>query len=198
MITQAQRAQMMSTPATADGLLEPTSREMARPQLLAPKPSKITIHLLIQTSILGLSILTLIALWFRAPRFAFGLFLAWTIAFYVAMFIFSWHFRPEDSILTIMFSRWRFGPPDSDISNPSAVIPPIPHQPGPYVHHQPPFRTAMVSDDGSFAPRSIETDVDDDNIDEHTAQRIIEEEMGRREVSIITIPKRKLWVANPS
>lgn len=49
-----------------------------------------------------------------------------------------------------------------------------------------------------MGPRSVETDDDDDDIDEDTRQRQIEEEMGRREVSIVTVPRRRLWITNPS
>ena len=41
-------------------------------------------------------------------------------------------------------------------------------------------------------------DDDEDDIDDDTRQRMIEDEMSRRDVSIITMPKRKLTVANPS
>ena len=38
----------------------------------------------------------------------------------------------------------------------------------------------------------------DDEEDEDTRQQRMEEEMNRRDVSIVTVPKRKLWIANPS
>jgi len=38
----------------------------------------------------------------------------------------------------------------------------------------------------------------DDDEDEETRQRRIEGEMNRRDVSIVTVPKRKLWIANPT
>ena len=37
-----------------------------------------------------------------------------------------------------------------------------------------------------------------DDEDEETRQHRIEDEMNRRDVSIVTVPKRKLWIANPS
>lgn len=66
--------------------------------------------------------------------------------------------------------------------------------PGPYLH-QAPHRLATL-DDYSVQGDPI-SDGDNDE-DEDTRQMRIEEEIGRREVSIITIPKRKLWIANPS
>jgi hypothetical protein len=57
-----------------------------------------------------------------------------------------------------------------------------------------------VASDASIshgAHRTSEAD-DHSDIDEDMRQRTIEDEMGRREVSIVTIPKRKLWIANPS
>lgn len=69
---------------------------------------------------------------------------------------------------------------------------------GPYLH-QPPYRTAATDEysHSHAGPRSLEAD-DDDDVDEVTRQRMIEEEMDRREVSIVTVPKRRLWVTNPS
>ena len=164
-----------------------------------PSATQILYRVLIQASLLGLCIIALIALWTRAPRPAFAVFLAWTIAFYMVMFAFAWHLRPKCSLLAITRSRLFHQPPQQSI--PRAPTPITQPSLGPYVHHQPPYHTAVSPDDASFshrAPRSVVTDGYDDDIDEDTRQRMIEEEMGRREVSIITIPKRKLWIANPS
>jgi hypothetical protein len=165
--------------------------------LPTPRPSEIALRLIIQTLLLGLFILTLVILWQRAPRFAFALFLAWSITFYAAIFIFSWHLRPENSFLSALFNRVRYEAPN--VSNSSSAPTPIPEPlVGPYIHHQPPHRTTAIPDDASVALRSVETNVYDDDVDEHTTQRMIEEEMGRRDVSIVTVPKRKLWITNPS
>jgi len=71
---------------------------------------------------------------------------------------------------------------------------------GPYTHHRPPHQVAPHIDDtqSQMHPISVETDGNDDDIDEDTRQRQIEEEMDRREVSIVTVPRRKLQVINPS
>jgi len=152
-------------------------------------------------------VVTLHALWTNASRVFFILFLIWTIAFYVLIFILAWNYRPSVSTLSTVFYRLRHPPlahPGSE--NPSTPLPtssPTPRlasfqNSGPYIH-QPPYRAATTDEySGShFGPRSVEAD-DDDEIDEVTRQRIIEEEMDRREVSIVTVPKRRLWVANPS
>lgn len=162
-----------------------------------PPPPEVALRLFTHSFLLGLSVLTLVILWQRAPRFAFSLFLAWTVAFYVSMFIFSWHLRPENSVLSALSSRLHSKTPD--VSNTPSTPTPVLHTPAsPYTHHQPLFRTAAVSDNVSITIQSVETDAHNDDVDEFTAQRMMEEEMGRRDVSIITIPKRKLWVANPS
>jgi hypothetical protein len=69
---------------------------------------------------------------------------------------------------------------------------------GPYMHH-PTYRVAHEDDHSTShgGPLSVDTEVESDE-DEDTRQRRIEEEMGRREVSIVTVPKRKLWITNPS
>jgi len=40
-------------------------------------------------------------------------------------------------------------------------------------------------------------DDDEDDADEDTMQQRIEDEMARRDVSIITVPRKKLWITNP-
>jgi len=72
----------------------------------------------------------------------------------------------------------------------------------PYTFHQPAYRRAVssieeddiMSSTSHGGPRSEgEEDVEDEE-----SQRRIEQEMERREVSIVTVPKRRLWIANPS
>jgi hypothetical protein len=162
-----------------------------------PPAPEIAFRVLLQASLLGLCVITLIALWFRASRAAFAAFLAWTTAFYIVMFIFAWHLRPKTSILAIICSRLFHRPYEQAIT--SRTPPPNPQpSPGPYFHH-PPYHAAVASDASIShgAHRTSEAD-DHSDIDEDMRQRTIEDEMGRREVSIVTIPKRKLWIANPS
>lgn len=197
-----------STPGTADILLTPADEPpQTTPVPRLPALSDIILHLVIQVSILGLSVLALIALWTHASRVFFILFLIWMIAFYVVFLSLAWIYQPQASILSTILYRLRNPPsihptPEKSLT-PLSQFPlngqPLPFQnAGPYLH-QPPYRTA-TTDEYSYSPadpRSIEAD-DDDDIDEVTRQRMIEEEMDRREVSIVTVPKRKLWVANPS
>ncbi|KAF9462635.1 hypothetical protein BDZ94DRAFT_1219539 [Collybia nuda] len=196
-ISQVRRAQSSSTPATTDALMGSATRIALRRQLPFPPPPKIVLRLLVQLCLLGFSVLTLVILWQRAPRFAFGVFLTWTVAFYAVMSVCSWYFCPEHSILSALRSRLGTNTPET-LDTPSTPTPGLRTPAGPYTHHQTPFRAAAISDDGSVAVRSVDTDVLEDGVDEFTTQRMIEEEMGRRDVSIITIPKRRLWIANPS
>jgi hypothetical protein len=142
-----------------------------------------------------------------ASKAFFILFLIWTIVFYLCLLYFAWNYRPQVSILATFLYRLRNSPSTHLTSqksstslpqSPSNVRPvPFPNT-GPYLH-QPPYRAA-ATDEYSHShadPRSVEAD-EDDEIDEVTRQRMIEEEMDRREVSIVTVPKRKLWVTNPS
>ncbi|KAF8231918.1 hypothetical protein L208DRAFT_1274765 [Tricholoma matsutake] len=195
-ISQVQRAQLSSTTANADTLMT-SSMTMAQSPLYFPSASEILFRVLLQGSLLGLCVVTLIALW-SPSRAAFAVFLAWTVAFYMAMLTYAWHLRPKTSILAVICSRLFHRPQNQSTSSPT---PPLNSQslPGPYVHH-PPYHTTVTSDEASISHgvrRSLETDEPDD-VDEDMRQRAIEDEMGRREVSIITIPKRKLWITNPS
>jgi len=168
----------------------------AHSPLCFPSPIEIAFRVLLQASLLGLCIVTLIALWSRASRTAFAVFLAWTVAFYIAMFTFAWRLRPKTSILAVICSRLFHRP--QQLMTSSSPAPDLQPSPGPYVH-QPPYHTAPPDDTSIShgARRSSESDTHDDT-DEDSRQRTIEDEMGRREVSIVTIPKRKLWIANPS
>ena len=79
----------------------------------------------------------------------------------------------------------------------------VPQSPvaGPY-YQQPPWRRAVSPDRltrtsyGRPTPELDEVD-DDDDLDESDRQRRMEEELERRDVHIITVPRKKLWVANP-
>ena len=155
------------------------------------------VHVLLQISLLGLSTITLVILWSRASRVLFVVFLAWLILFYVMMVVLAWNYYPSTSLLTAFLQSLR-GHKISDKNNLANGITSTNGE-GPYTYHQPPYRLSTHADDLSHgAPMSAETDGTDDDIDEATRQRVIEEEMERRDVSIVTVPRRKLWIANPS
>jgi hypothetical protein len=158
------------------------------------------LHILVQISVLGLSALTLVALWTRAPHSLFVIFLLWIVAYYVAMISLAWNAHPTSSLLTA--ALWGLRNKLSPHAHPTHMLDPLSTEPsntrGPYAHHRPPFRASPQLDDLSYSygsPLSVETD---DDLDDDTRQRLMEEEMERRDVSIITVPRRKLWVANPS
>ncbi|KAF9451711.1 hypothetical protein P691DRAFT_796346 [Macrolepiota fuliginosa MF-IS2] len=207
-LTQAHHARL-STPGTADILLAPTD-DIPQPSPLAKLPtfSDILLHTFTQASILGLSVLVLVELWIRASKVFFILFLIWTVAFYVILLLLAWSYRPRVSVLSTFFYWLRN--PRSTRSLSEKPLTPLPQSPlnahhpaplqntGPYLH-QPLYRTTATDEYSTshMGPRSVEADGDDE-IDEITRQRRIEEEMDRREVSIVTMPKRRLWVTNPS
>ena len=169
-------------------------------------PFDMILSSLFHVFLLALCVLSLAALWSRAPRATFAVFLAWSLAFYITMLVLAWNRRRENSILAVMITRWANSDPILDPStshpSPAADDPILCPTRGPYVH-QPPYHAALsVGHDGTYpsprAPRTVETDDNVEDEDEDTRQRRMEEEMGRRDVSIITVPKRKLWIANPS
>jgi len=174
----------------------------AVPQHGVPPWSIIVFRGVFQASLLGLSILSLLVLWTRAPKSTFAVFLAWALLYYIILFTFAWSGRPDKSVLAVMITRLRAQPQPPSVSAASPSPQPrtaqdeqIPLQ-GPYVHHRPTHRAAQSSgqDDETLhcGPRSVETDAFDDEDDR------IEDEMTRRDVSIVTVPKRKLWITNPS
>ncbi|KAF9495666.1 hypothetical protein BDN71DRAFT_1447071 [Pleurotus eryngii] len=202
-LTQASRP-TPSTPHTMDALVPP-GNPISNGQPFMPSLFASVVHILLHVFLLALSIITLIALWRRAPRAAFAVFLAWTIIFYVIMFISSWRGRPNNSLLSSLCYRIRTDPHQipalSASPTPQSIPADVDQYPfptdnrGPYVHHQPTYRVAPS--DYSHGPRSVETD-DDIDEDDDARQRQMEEEMSRRDVSIVTVPRRKLWITNPS
>ncbi|KAG2156049.1 hypothetical protein DEU56DRAFT_845972 [Suillus clintonianus] len=200
----------------------PNTAEMLSTRALVPTPTfapvthelpslfEISLRVLFHTLVLALCILSLVALWYGAHLALFAAFFLWTVFFYFCLFTLAWHGRPRRSTLTYLIARFRAEPPPAvspgtPTSRPLSVVGteqyPFPTDTrGPYLH-EPPYRAARGHDDVSTTiggPRSVETDYDDEDLDEETRQRRIEEEMGRREVSIVTVPKRRLWITNPS
>lgn len=177
-----------------------------------PSPLDIAFRVIFHALLFALCLLCLVQLWRSGPIAGFAVFLVWTVGFYVAMAVLAWEGWPRDSILTVTFYRLRarphphhsIPPPQSDSrpmssTSPEPSIPFTPDLRGPYLH-SPPFRTAQEDDSYMSGGRNHEDgdDEPEDDEDEETRQRRIEDEMNRRDVSIVTVPKRKLWIANPS
>lgn len=162
-------------------------------------------HVLIHVSILGLAGVSLAMLWEHSPRYLFALLLVAMVVYGIAMFWFAWSRRPSYSILTVLVSRLRGYPATTTDMHPSpSSSMPMVNSTNPYTHHRPPYHPTHGGDsDMSYhnqhaAPMSVDTDDNDDDMDDDARQRAIEEEMERRDVSIITVPRRKLTIANPS
>jgi hypothetical protein len=147
---------------------------------------------------LGLSIITLVILWLRASRVLFAIFLMWLVLFDVVMIILALNHYPTTSLLTASLQSLRRQDNILDNDDHANGKTPPTNGEGPYAYHRPPYRLSTPADELSpGAPLSVDTDGNDDDIDEDS-QRVIEEEMERRDVSIVTVPRRKLWIANPS
>ncbi|KAJ3801617.1 hypothetical protein GGU11DRAFT_768755 [Lentinula aff. detonsa] len=201
-LTQAQRARqraLLSNFATTD---TPTHLHInVTPQM--PGTMGIVLHILLQSLILGLIIISLVKLW-SSFLVGFIVFLVWTIAFYFALIVLAWNGRPNISILAVILARLRAEPTTQSTQYLASQSPPVsapdyyafPQGSGPY-YHEPPFQAAST-DLSHGGPRSLETD-DDDEEDEDARQQRMESEMDRREVvTVTTVPRRKLWIANPS
>lgn len=173
-----------------------------------PSAVGILLHMLLQSFILGLTVICLIILWSHS-LIGFVVFLVLTLAFYVALVALAWKGRPSISILSVLLNRLRAEPDSQSTQGLNQYVasqtPPLsapdhyhfPSQ-GPYFH-EPPFQVAASTDLSHGGPRSVTTEDYDDDEDEDARQQRIEGEMGRREVvTVTTVPRRQLWVANPS
>lgn len=158
-------------------------------------------HLLLHAFLLGLCIVSLVALSQRAPTAPFAIFLVWVVCSYALILILAWHGIPRISILSVLISRLRArpSPPPPQTSTMGLEGVAFPGVPGPY-QHQPSYRTAYESEyptSISHAGHTMEEDAASDD-DDDTRQRRIEDEMSRRDISIVTVPRRKLMIRNPS
>ncbi|KIY49182.1 hypothetical protein FISHEDRAFT_58127 [Fistulina hepatica ATCC 64428] len=192
-ITQAIRTQE-ATPNTVDALIPAQDIHLIE----FPSKYEIVIRLLFHAILFALCIFCLFALWHRASVAAFAVFLAWTVIFYALIFVMSWYSRPSRSLLSAILFRLR--------SSRAQLVPTIPTANAngyvsvraPYLN-QPRFRRATPQQDDpvyAMSPRSVDDDGDEE--DEETQQLRMEAEMERRHVSIVTVPKPRLWVTNPS
>ncbi|KZT74265.1 hypothetical protein DAEQUDRAFT_660198 [Daedalea quercina L-15889] len=206
-----------STPGTTildmtstSGLMPPAW--LTTPEM--PRPIDSFLHVLFHASLLALCVLSLAQLWLRAPRAVFVVFLIGTVLFYLALLALAWSGRPRYSVLTVLLARARGHPthaactpgnatPSRPLSATGSEIPFPTEQRSPYQHY-PPYRAASTIPPEEY-PASLshnghavnEVNDDDDEEDEDTRQRRIEEEMNRRDVSIVTVPRRKLFLTNP-
>jgi hypothetical protein len=199
-----------STPATtthlsAQALSDPPTAKLQRPVI--PAKEEIAIRILTHVLILGLCILSLVELWKRASRGLFVAFLIWTVSFYIILVILSWNGRPRYSTLTVLLCNIRgtgqstsapIGTPNASRPISMAGTDQFQEPRNPYLH-QPSFYPAAEDDlqSGSYAGLRSEPEEESED-DDDARQRRIEDEIGRRDVSIVTVPKRKLWVVNPS
>lgn len=194
-----------TTPATADMQSQlALMTKSNEPVSLAEMPDLFDtiLRILFHIFLLAISILALVALWSLTSRAGFAVFLICTFTFYVILMLCSWHGRPRQSILTVIIFRLRASPaPATPSPLPLSAIDGYPFPTdvrGPYVHHQPPFHVTGTDEVSTTHghPRSAENE-DDDDADEDVRQQRIEDEMARRDVSIITVPRKKLWITNP-
>jgi len=204
----------------------PTVTMSNRPFVRTPTPLPISparldgwdvaLHTLFHLFLLANCIISLVALFSRAPLAAFAVFLVWTLASYIALFLLAWNGRPRRSILVNVVTSFRApsshivtsptsppgSPTDEHGGSPFFHIP----TPGgsPYIYHQPPWRRAVSPEEDRATRTShggrhtVETDEPEDDEDDDDRQRHMEEELMRRDVNIVTVPRRKLWITNPS
>ncbi|KAJ7781250.1 hypothetical protein B0H16DRAFT_1497630 [Mycena metata] len=174
-------------PSTPGTLLEPP----VDPPSNMPPPASILLRLLFHATLLGFCIFCLVALWSKAPKSTFGVFLAWTTAFYIILISAGWRGRPDRSTLSLMFERLRAEQkPTTSRPSVSDTFPETEEERSrfPYIH-RPAHRRALLTD--HMGPQSTDTDDEDDDR--------AEDEMRRRDISIVTsYPKRALRITNPS
>ncbi|KAH8118402.1 hypothetical protein DFH11DRAFT_1567220 [Phellopilus nigrolimitatus] len=177
---------------------------------LLPSKTLSLLHVLLHAAILGICVVVLVQLWQRAPKATFAVFLIWTVAFYCVLYLLAWREMPKASIPTLLFSSLTFhgglaqGDPHSSrrLSTVASEQYAFPSESrSPYTFHQPLFRRALSAHEDerlSSSGHGGQRPDDEDDEEDETQQRRIEQEMDRRDVSIVTVPKRKLWITNPS
>lgn len=170
------------------------------PPRLPSRPAQLWFDVALQVIILWAVVFWLVtfAIMGSIPGLVLSVLIA--VAYYVMLVILAWLNRPQHSILVVVISRLRGDPADVapvPPSAPSTPIPPISSPPHPYLN-SPPWRATQshASDDLLSRARSMDSEGADDDEDDDERQARIEEEMARRDVSIFTVPKRRLVVRN--
>ncbi|KAF7355307.1 hypothetical protein MSAN_01447100 [Mycena sanguinolenta] len=185
-------ATLAPPPSTPGTLLDPPVPVEAPSNM--PPTTSIILRLLFHASLAAFCVFCLVTLWSKkAPKSTFGVFLAWTVAFYVILIGSSWRGRPDRSTLSLLFGRLRTQPAVRPTAPRPSVSDTLPDTDDnlsfPYTHHRPAYRRALLSD--AVGPQSTDTEEEDDDR--------AEDEMRRRDISIVTsYPKRALRITNPS
>lgn len=171
------------------------------PPRLPSRPAQLWFNVALQVIILWAVVFWLVtfAIMGSMPRLIVSALMA--VVYYVMLVILAWLNRPQHSILVVVIGRLRGDPADlapvPPSEAPSTPIPPISSPPHPYLT-SPRWRATQshASDDLLSRARSMDSEVPDDDEDDDERQARIEEEMARRDVSIFTVPKRRLVVRN--
>jgi len=174
------------------------------PPALPQPPSRMWFNVAVQIVVLWALVFWIVTFAIIPVPAALAVMTAWTVVYLVGLVVLAWLKRPHQSLLVVLVTRLR--------GDPSA--PPLPADGHAAVHrrassrgrhpylHAPPWRSVAATDDDVFShsthgARSMETEApDDDGEDDDVRQAQIEEEMARRDVSIFTVPKRRLVVRN--
>ncbi|EJD53674.1 hypothetical protein AURDEDRAFT_110461 [Auricularia subglabra TFB-10046 SS5] len=187
----------------------PQTSPLYRPSPSYPAFTVAIAHLALHAFLLAACVFTLVALHSKAPIAAFAVFLVWCAACYVAIFIAAWRGLPRESVLAVAIYRLRGRHEPRLPERPGAsplqghrTMPSSGSSRGPYTHHQPAYRLAPSHHDDEElsrhgnTPFPRESESDDDDVDDDERQARLEQEMERRAVTIVSVPKPKLFVTN--
>ncbi|KIO30207.1 hypothetical protein M407DRAFT_5731 [Tulasnella calospora MUT 4182] len=172
------------------------------PPRLPSRTSQMWFNVALQVVVLWASVFWLVTFAIMGSIPGLALVAVVTIAYYVMLVTLAWLNRPQHSILVVVISRLRGDPADASTPAasselPSTPLPPISPPPHPYLN-SPPWRVTQshADDDLLSRARSMDSEAPEDDEDDDERQARIEEEMARRDVSIFTVPKRRLVVRN--
>ena len=170
-------------------------------------PFQVLSRCLVHILLLAVIVFSLVALWQNSEQAGFAVLLLWTLVAYIILFTLAWHGDPSTSLTATIFRNYRkatpLNPPPVTSENSQSNQFPFPSSDNhnPYLYHEPPYRVASTSFDYPQTlpshSRAVDSDPDDeDDEDDEEKQRRMEQEMQRRDVSIITVPRRPLRIAN--
>jgi hypothetical protein len=186
--------------------VQPTSTQTSKLQSRPPSWTlllRVTFHAVLFANV----VFCLLSLWNLGNKAPFSIFLALSVGIYALM---AWSFysgQPRNSLIALIRAKHTYRQAGAG----SGFTPAVP-DPHPYSLSPPPRSAPQVVETSQVnAPipfptlgslnltRTVREEMlDEDNEDDDEKQERIEREMQRRDVSIVTVPRRSLRIANIS
>jgi hypothetical protein len=185
-------------------LAAPNEKAVVKSFYTDPWPILRILRVIFHFCLLGNLAFALASLFQLGNRAGFAVLLAWCVVAYAIIF-WTLVYRPRNSLLLLLREKFIDHPhpqPETMITEPFANMAKDPSSPvasnNRYPSPSAQFTSVEYPPSNSIysQPRPVETDHEEDHEDDEEKQLRIEQEMQRRDVSIVTVPRRQLRITN--